>query len=468
MATPLPRSAAVACVQRIAAAARLEALLELAVDRRVSRRELLAVREQVLPAQLDGVDTEALGGDVEERFHRPRELRHAEAPEGAAGRGVRVDSIAVQHEIRHAIRSRRRVHALLHDAGPDVGVGADVEVGETVRGHEPAVAPEAEPEPYARIAAPDDAERLLHGGGHAHGPARDPRQHRRDRLELRVGLAAEAAPERRHHDADPAERQVEHLRELDPHRVGVLRPCPHGQRPVLVPVGERGMGLHRAVLHLREDVLVLDHEIGGGEGRRGGAALVVELVADVRPGDGPERGQIGEVSGGRRRRVDQRRAGAERLLERGHGGQLLVLDLDRVHGVQRSRLVDGDHGGNGLALVAGDTGGKDRPVPERGTEVGIAPVKVRRRHHAVHAGERAGARDVDGHHARVRIGRAQELCVRHARQLEVGDVARLARDLAERVEPRHGLTDHSQRPLVPRHHRLPARTHASTAATILP
>ena len=42
------------------------------------RRELLAVGEKVLSAQVDGIAPEAIGGRVHQRLERPRELRHAE------------------------------------------------------------------------------------------------------------------------------------------------------------------------------------------------------------------------------------------------------------------------------------------------------------------------------------------------------------------------------------------------------
>ena len=66
IATPRARSAR----GRLRPADRLrgarQALLELAVDRRLARRELLAVGEQVLPAQLDGIEVEAPGRVVEQ------------------------------------------------------------------------------------------------------------------------------------------------------------------------------------------------------------------------------------------------------------------------------------------------------------------------------------------------------------------------------------------------------------------
>ena len=99
IATPRPRSAAAAWVQRIASRGARQALLELAVDRRVAGREFLAVGEEVLAAQLDGIAIEAPRRVVEQRLEGPGELGHAEAPEGAARRRVRVDGPARQRDV---------------------------------------------------------------------------------------------------------------------------------------------------------------------------------------------------------------------------------------------------------------------------------------------------------------------------------------------------------------------------------
>ena len=164
------------------------------------------------------------------------------------------------------------------------------------------------------------------------------------------------------------------------------------------------------------------------------------------PGDGPERREIGEVAGQRLARVDERRAGRQRLLERGDGGQRLVVDLDQLERLARPRLVLGDHRGHRLALVAHHVDGEDGPVAERGAEVRVAPVEVGAGDHGVDAGHGARARVTSMRpDPRVRVRRAQERGVQPCPAAQVGDVARPARDLVQRVGPRHGSADDAER-----------------------
>ena len=51
-------------------------------------------------------------------------------------------------------------------------------------------------------------------------------------------------------------------------------------------------------------------------------------MANIAARDGPERRKIGEVAGHGLARVDERRARCQRLLDRGDGGERLVVDVD--------------------------------------------------------------------------------------------------------------------------------------------
>jgi hypothetical protein len=266
IATPRPRSAAAACVQRIASAARVKLASNLPSIGVSPGREFLAVGEEVLPAQLDGIPIEAPGRVVEQRLEGPGELGHAEAAERAARRRVRVDGPARQRYVADAVRAGGGIGALLDDARPDVGVGAHVEVGAALGGPELTVALQSELDAHAGIAAADGAEGVLRGDGKAHRPARHARERARDGLDLRVGLAAESPAEERHDDANPVERHAEHRGELDPHGVRILRGGPDGEAALLVPGGQRAVGLHGIVLHARKRIAVLEDQVGLGEG----------------------------------------------------------------------------------------------------------------------------------------------------------------------------------------------------------
>ena len=281
-----------------------QALLELAVDRRVARRELFAVGQEVLPPELDRIAAEPVGGRVDQRLERPGELRHAEAAKRAAGGRVRVDGARGELDVRDPVGAGRRVRALLDDARADVGVGADVVVGVALDRHERAVTAEPHAHVDAGGAAAHGLERFGHRRGQPHRPARGARERRRQRLELRVGLAAEAAAEVRHDDPDPRERHVEHLRQLDAHRVRVLARGPDREPVGLAPHRHRRMRLHRVVLHRREAIRVVEHEVRRRQRAGAVATRKVELVADIGPGLGPERREVGEDAGLRLPRMD--------------------------------------------------------------------------------------------------------------------------------------------------------------------
>ncbi len=200
------------------------------------------------------------------------------------------------------------------------------------------------------------------------------------------------------------------------------------------------------MLHAREEEGLLEHQVRLGERVVGVAARVAEAMADVRAGLGLERREIGEVAGERLARVDERRAGRQRLLERDHGGQRRVVDLDQLERLGGGRFVDRDHRGHRIALVAGDVHGEHRAVAERGAVERLDPAReIGAGEHRQHARVRAGAARIDAIDPRVRVGRAQHLRVRHARHREVGDVARAPGDLLGGVDARDRLPDHAQR-----------------------
>ena len=205
------------------------------------------------------------------------------------------------------------------------------------------------------------------------------------------------------------------------------------------------MGLHGIVLHAREGIAVLDDQVGVREGGAAAPALEVELVADIAPCDGLERREIGEVAGQGLSGVDERRAGGQRLLDRGDGGERLVVDVDPLERLAGRGLVLGDRRGHRLALVAHHVDGEDGAVAEGGAEVRVAPVEVGAGDHGVDAGHGARGARVDRPDPRVRVRRAQERGVQHPRPRQIGDVARPSRDLVQRVGPRHGSADDAER-----------------------
>jgi hypothetical protein len=198
------------------------------------------------------------------------------------------------------------------------------------------------------------------------------------------------------------------------------------------------------VLHAREGVCVVQQQIRLGKRRRPSSALEVELVADVRPRPTLERREIGEMSRQGRRRVHEGRAGGQRLGERGHRGQILVVHPDERERLRRRFLGVRDHRRHRLALVARHVDGEDRAVPQRRAEVGIAPREVSAGHHRVDARTASRGLDVHAPDAGVGVRRTQELGVQHAGEFHVGDVAGAAGDLLDHVESPDGAADNTE------------------------
>ena len=139
--------------------------------------------------------------------------------------------------------------------------------------------------------------------------------------------------------------------------------------------------------------------------------------------------------------MELRRVLRQRLLDRAHDGELLVLDVDALQGCQRRRLVLGGDRRYGLAREADAIDGDDRPVLDRVTPVRVDVSEVGRGEDADDAGHALGLGRVDGDDPRVRDRRAQHLPVRHARHDDVAREQRLAAQLLGGVPARDGAAD---------------------------
>ena len=126
--------------------------------------------------------------------------------------------------------------------------------------------------------------------------------------------------------------------------------------------------------------------------------------------------------------MDQRRAFLLCFHRVERNGERLVFDLDEVAGILGDVAVLGDNGRDRLAVMAhllsGDQVLDDRAGAERRQR--RRPLRhVLARHDRDHARERRRLARVDADDARVRVRAAQDRRVRHARQLDVVDVAPL-------------------------------------------
>ena len=137
------------------------------------------------------------------------------------------------------------------------------------------------------------------------GPAHDHRQRDRERLHLDVELAAEAAAEIRHLDADAVLRQPEQPRDLGAHERRALRAAIDGDA-ALLPVADRAVGLEREVQDFLGAERVLEHVRGAGECLVDVAAPQPEIERDVGAPAALEMLEVGEGAGGLEFLVHQR------------------------------------------------------------------------------------------------------------------------------------------------------------------
>ena len=102
-----------------------------------------------------------------------------------------------------------------------------------------------------------------------------------DLVGKRIGLAAEAATDRRRDHADVGGRRGEHLRQ---HPVDIVRRLgrgPEGQLAVAGPVGDGGVLLHRQMRVALEEEDVLSHEVGARQRGVDVAELQRHVLVDV-------------------------------------------------------------------------------------------------------------------------------------------------------------------------------------------
>ena len=104
---------------------------------------LLAGSGEVLEADLQGVDAEGGGDDIDLGLAGPRRLRAADGAVGASGGRVGVDAVGSDLEVLVAIGARHAVGDALGDPDAVVGVGAGVHVGHAIAGDQGAVAHDA-------------------------------------------------------------------------------------------------------------------------------------------------------------------------------------------------------------------------------------------------------------------------------------------------------------------------------------
>jgi len=268
-----------------------------------------------------------------------------------------------------------------------------------------------------------------------HRAVRDSGELGRDEL-VRAGiaLAAEAAADRDGNDADPARRHLEHLGERAMEVVRVLRRGGEGELAP-VPGGQHGVLLERHVRRAFVEEEVLAHVVGL---REAGVH-----VAEVEPGHAIDLWPLALA-------VDERPVGGERLGDRHHRRQLLVLDLDQRQRALGGLVVDRGYGGDRLAHVA-HLLQRQRVLVLADGEDAVGDGQMLASEDGVDARQLDGLADVEAPDVRVRLGAPQQLADQHARQPQVVGVPmppshlRVGVDLGQRLADDRELLGGEQR-----------------------
>ncbi len=134
-------------------------------------------------------------------------------------------------------------------------------------------------------------------------------------------------------------------------------------------------------------------------------------------------------------------AGRDGLQHVGDDRQVLVDDLDRLHGGGCLGLRLGGDGGDRLAVEAHLPDRDHGPVADRVAPELVDVGEIAVGEHADDAGHRLGGARVDRDDARVRHRRAQHLAVQHPRQHDVARELGLAAQLLGRVATGSGDAD---------------------------
>ena len=226
------------------------------------------------------------------------------------------------------------------------------------------------------------------------------------------------------HHTHAIERKPECARDVLPHLKDPLRALPY-RDVVAEPLSHRAMGFDCRVQRAGRTILASDRDVGARDGRvgvtpRGQARLVARNVA---------------------RGAHQWRAGCERHRKRYRVRRAFHVELDER--ARRPRKLCGVGAERGERL----TRPMDHRIEQRRAHVHDA-WHVGRHERAANARQRERRREIHAYDSATRDGRPQKGRVQHGGVVQIGRVARAARDLLECIRARDALADNGQRRVV--------------------
>ncbi len=398
---------------------------------------------------------ELFGDLVELDFLAEARLGRAVSALGTAGGLVRKHPAGLELETRQLVGERRE-HAGVEGARRTVGtVATAVEQGLQVHAGQFAVLADAGAEFHQhRVPAVVQVEHFFARQADFHRPAEHQRRFGHHYFMIRrIALAAEAAAVVAGDHADVRRRHLQRPRQLAMQIVRILRARPEGELAVAVAGGERGVLLHRqmGVALVEEDVL--EYVVRFGQCLLDVAELERLIAMDV--------ARLAIV-------VNARLRMRQPFFWRRDRRQSLVFHFDQSERLGGRLFVFRDHRRHRVADIAHALR-RERVLVLRHRHDAEGDGEIAAGQHQLHARIALRARDVDRFDQRVRMGRAQQLRVQHARQRHVIGVAQLARHLGAAVDAPPRVADHIE--FLRRVHALAlcsliARAACSTESTI--
>ncbi len=254
----------------------------------------------------------------------------------------------------------------------------------------------------------------------------DRRLRHHDLVVVQIALAAEAAAVRAGDHAHVRGRNLQRIGEGAMDIVRHLRGRPERELAFAIHRRDRGVLLDWQMRIALVEEQILENVVGLGERFVHVAELEGLKAVDI---------ALLAVA------LDARLGRRERLLGIGDGLERLVLDVDEIERLERGLLVAGDHRGDRVAHVAHALR-RERVLVLRHRQDPEGDRKILAGEHEVHARACLRARHVDRFDRRVRMRRAQQLAMQHARQHHVVGEAREARHLGAAVHAAARLADH--------------------------
>ena len=408
-------------------------------------RRIFVVGKQIAPPQLGRIHADLHRGKLDQAFG------HRGGDRMADGAVLAHDVLVLEHDagtgaiVRAGVRPADQVDDLigLDAAGaridrirPDAGEIVDLERGDG------AVFLDADARLDAMVAGMDVGDKAFEAVGDEFDRPLQKFRQRNDRhlVGISVHLDAERAADVFGEHAHLVLFEPEVLGEQVLHHVRRLRALIHGQALLArIPVGDDGARL------VGDAGVAAEHESRFHD-RIGFGKAFVGIAGVQNPLEGEIVAKLG---------MDHRRLGIERGFRVRHGGEHLVVDADQRASVLGFGAAAGDDGAHRFALPAGALDG-DGVLRRRFDAFEVCEHADPRRDHfgQLGAGDdrdharrlfRLGRRDVFD--PRVRMRRAHEGDMGHARQRDVADILAAALRQPRQIGPRHRAADIGIRPV---------------------